>query len=932
MSGQPGDEHEHGSAAMDFEEFQFSGDVVNVVDHAIIAAPAAVAEPPQHNSDEADLTLPPETDSSLRSSSDDEEWKEMDTQVHQSDIYNIKGDKIDTFVQSVETFKNDKTSDAAQGYTRISAQEEASKYMEMNEKFDYLFQNENSNLRKLRNSESRLDKDESDGELEDGFDATIESGASDIDEQLYSTKALLDDPQKVAYAALVKLIIFKMHFELSQLRGSGSTTILKKNAAAQKSFTRWSMGVMGQLYDHLGIREGEERDMIEKLSCHGIEASDLVGWLNTNLTVANKLETEQVQAIDLDSSKPTLEIDIRWTLICDLFLILLESSTYDSRSRVLLLRFSQSIGLSQLDIFQFERRITDALEMDESLARLNNSQIWDEKDILTEHKRKFRRQKLVKIGFATVAGGLVIGLSAGMLAPVIGAGLAAGLTTVGIGGTSGFLAGTAGTAIITSTGVLTGMRIGKNGMGRRVGAVSTFEFKPLHNNARVNLILTVSGWMSGKMDDVRLPFSTVDPVMGDLYSLLWEPEMLTSMGQTIGILASEILTQSIQQILGSTVLIALMAAVQLPMMLSKLGYLLDNPWNVSLDRAWSAGLVLADTLRRGKLGFRPITLVGFSLGARVIYSCLLDLAKTGDYGLIENVYLFGSPFVVKEDQITMACSVVSGRFVNGYSKKDWILGYLFRATSGGLNRIAGLSPIEQVENFNCSELVQGHMEYRKVMPKLMKEMGWEVLNEEFVEIDQPDEQETNRQRKLVHDFEEASKKLDTKKPSKSWYSKLFGKKNKEWWEMYEEGVKEEEKKQELFDVDELAKEVEQIALQAETEPQNEELKTFNLKTPPQGQTFDGAEQQRERERKTSSPFNMTVVKSSTPSSPEFRPFKLDKSGKRVSSTMDKGFNLNAVEAEKKQTSPTEPEQPTENIYDDEDEFPTDERNLKITFA
>ena len=45
--------------------------------------------------------------------------------------------------------------------------------------------------------------------------------------------------------------------------------------------------------------------------------------------------------------------------------------------------------------------------------------------------------------------------------------------------------------------------------------------------------------MNGKVDDVRLPFSTVDPVMGDMYSVLWEPEMMQSMGQTINVLASE---------------------------------------------------------------------------------------------------------------------------------------------------------------------------------------------------------------------------------------------------------------------------------------------------------------------------------------------------------------------------------------------------------
>ncbi|GMG56318.1 unnamed protein product [Ambrosiozyma monospora] len=244
-----------------------------------------------------------------------------------------------------------------------------------------------------------------------------------------------------------------------------------------------------------------------------------------------------------------------------------------------------------------------------------------------------------------------------------------------------------------------------------------------------------------------------------------------------------------------------MSAIQLPMMLSKLSYILDNPWNVSLDRAWSAGLVLADTLRRKKLGVRPITLVGFSLGARLIYSCLLDLAKTGDYGLVQNVYLFGAPCVVKDDQIALARSVISGRFVNGYSKKDWILGYLFRATAGGLSTVAGLSPINQVENFNCSEYVQGHMEYRTMMPKLLKLLDWEVLSEEFVEINEPDPEQIERERKLISEFEEAAAqdKLRQQKNQKrkSWIPPLggwFGKsKNKEWWEMYEEGQVEESK-------------------------------------------------------------------------------------------------------------------------------------------
>ena len=128
--------------------------------------------------------------------------------------------------------------------------------------------------------------------------------------------------------------------------------------------------------------------------------------------------------------------------------------------------------------------------------------------------------------------------------------------------------------------------------------------------------------------------------MGDMFSLLWEPEMLQSMGQTIGILASEALSTSIQQILGATILAALMSAIQIPMALSKY----PACWitlGISLDRAGKAGKILAETIISGNLGVRPITLVGFSLGSRLIYSCLIEMARRGGYGLIENVIILG---------------------------------------------------------------------------------------------------------------------------------------------------------------------------------------------------------------------------------------------------------------------------------------------------
>lgn len=117
-----------------------------------------------------------------------------------------------------------------------------------------------------------------------------------------------------------------------------------------------------------------------------------------------------------------------------------------------------------------------------------------------------------------------------------------------------------------------------------------------------------------------------------------------------------------------------MASLQLPIVLTKLSYLIDNPWTVSLDRANAAGLILADSLIDRNLGARPVTLVGFSLGSRLIFACLRELANRGAAGLVQNVYLFGSPVVAKKDEYIRARTVIAGRFVNGYTTNDWILG------------------------------------------------------------------------------------------------------------------------------------------------------------------------------------------------------------------------------------------------------------------
>jgi len=89
------------------------------------------------------------------------------------------------------------------------------------------------------------------------------------------------------------------------------------------------------------------------------------------------------------------------------------------------------------------------------------------------------------------------------------------------------------------------------------------------------------------------------------------------------------------EIIRSAVSASLYAALW-PIALLRFARIVDNPFSVAKARSDKAGLVLADAIINRAQGRRPLTLVGFSLGARVIYTCLLSLAERGAFGLVEN--------------------------------------------------------------------------------------------------------------------------------------------------------------------------------------------------------------------------------------------------------------------------------------------------------
>ncbi len=271
---------------------------------------------------------------------------------------------------------------------------------------------------------------------------------------------------------------------------------------------------------------------------------------------------------------------------------------------------------------------------------------------------------------------------------------------------------------------------------------------------RLRVTIGISGWLTTK-EDIITPWRVLGH-QSEVFALRWELEALMKLGTSMETLVkSYAWSVAKKEIIARTIFASLMDALW-PLAVLKVSKVVDNPFSVAKNMADKAGLVLADALINKAQGERPVTLVGYSLGARVIYSCLMSLAERAAFGLVESVALMGTP-APSDAKIWRALrSVVTGRLVNVYSEKDYILAFLYRTSSIQLG-VAGIQEVEDVrgvENFNVSELVSGHLRYQHLVGSILQKIGWEDIDIDEV----AQEQET-----LSLLEEEEKKELDKKK-------------------------------------------------------------------------------------------------------------------------------------------------------------------------
>jgi len=118
-------------------------------------------------------------------------------------------------------------------------------------------------------------------------------------------------------------------------------------------------------------------------------------------TTANVLEPSTPIAVPgvsthLSNTDKHVTLDIRWTVLCDLFLILIADSVYDSRSRVLLETVATKLGLGWSEVIRFEKRVTDALEIEEGAESLES------RDAIEGRIKSSKRRRYVMMGLATL--------------------------------------------------------------------------------------------------------------------------------------------------------------------------------------------------------------------------------------------------------------------------------------------------------------------------------------------------------------------------------------------------------------------------------------------------------------------------------------------------------------------------------------------------
>ena len=581
------------------------------------------------------------------------------------------------------------------------------------------------------------------------------------------------------------------------------------SAPAMKELKHASLHFFDEWRTNVIIRVGEVVNSKEKASSQIKQAnppdSKIHAPPDTKVDPSDSAKSNESAAASLSKFYPPIDTPLssledkhKILIIHSMLLLLLSLEHYVAPSRVLLLYLTSSLKLPLKVLTEDEEKMAKGLL--EAAKHMSGEEETKKKAAENKDSRKW------KVGLASVAGAALIGVTGGLAAPLVAAGVGSVMGGLGLGATAaaGYLGSVAGSTVLVGGlfGAYGGRMTGQM-MDNYAREVEDFAFLPVRKDGkdiemdeekeeadlakqsegvektlteekgdqkphhgegaamareaiqksktkahkesqeekegvedpahrRLRVTIGITGWLTSK-SEVVTPWRVLGHA-SEVFSLRFELEALMNLGNSMqAMVSSAAWGYAKSEMIKRTIFAELMSAMW-PVALLQVARVVDNPFSIARSRAEKAGEVLADALINKAQGERPVTLIGYSLGARVIYSCLMSLAKRRAFGLIESVVLIGAPAPSTTSDWRVMRSVVSSRLVNVYSENDYVLGFLYRTSSiqygvAGLQKIEG---IPSVENVDVSETVSGHLRYRYLVGSILKKIGFEDIEMEAV--------------------------------------------------------------------------------------------------------------------------------------------------------------------------------------------------------
>ena len=571
--------------------------------------------------------------------------------------------------------------------------------------------------------------------------------------------------------------------------------MLELKAASLQFFDAWREGVIRRVGEVVNSKEIAASHLMDASAATKgkMEVRELKDKkIDPHAPTGNAADSSAAAAMlkDLYPPVPTplakLEEPHRILILHSMLLLLLSLEHYIAPSRILLLYLTSSLHLPLSILTRDEEKI--AHELLEAAKELSGDSVTHKKAAENQSSRKW------KVGLASVAGAAIIGVTGGLAAPLVAAGVGSVMGGLGLGATAaaGYLGTVAGSTVIVGGlfGAYGGRMTGQM-MDNYAKEVNDFAFLPVRGarrrflgkeeeaaeerrHRRLRVAIGISGWLTEK-EEVVTPWRVLGKGQ-EVFALRWELEALMNLGNSMtAMVSSAAWGYAKSEIIKRTIFAGMMDALW-PLGLLKISRVVDNPFSIAKSRADKAGEVLADALINKAQGERPVTLIGYSLAARVIYTCLTSLARRKAFGLVESVVLIGAPTPSTTNEWRIMRSVVSGRLVNVYSTNDYVLGFLYRTSSlqygvAGLQKVEG---IPNVENIDVSETVRGHLRYRYLVGSILKKIGFEDIElsevekeEEALRVMEEEEKRVSMAQKQMKDLgpteqaDEADKEADS---------------------------------------------------------------------------------------------------------------------------------------------------------------------------